>query len=102
MYSARMNEDKNLLSISTFDGTYLYSYDGNQTEELFKFGLISYYSMFSRDSLMFLSGEIGTVAVYVEESLPPCDVEFCAQCVNQSCIKCHELTDYYLNEAGEC
>ena len=61
-----MSEDKNLIAISTFDGSYIYSFKNDTIQRLMKNGLISYHTIWSHDSQQFFRAETGVVQVFTE------------------------------------
>ena len=72
LYNAHINEDKNLLTVSTLERAYLLSFDDNSIKMLKKYSFQSYYSRFSDNSKYYFIGEIGIASVYLEESFPTC------------------------------
>ena len=99
---AEMDAEQKLVGVATDQDTYILSMEGT-LHELQTLNHSSHQLEFSRDGQHLLTTAEGRLSIFWNQLFQQCHLSYCLQCRNQSCVRCNELVDYFLDPlTGQC
>ena len=99
---AEMDAEQKLVGVATDQDTYILSMEGT-LHELQTLNHSSHQLEFSRDGQHLLTTAEGRLSIFWNQLFQQCHLSYCLQCRNQSCVRCNELVDYFLDPlTGRC